>query len=132
MKYKKVRAKTVRKTKGWTRSLVKRGIHRNLKVIAVEVGRLVQHRQHILNQIRETKRLLLKDSERESEVSVGERLSLYHSQETCLAGCPEHEDAALHCSVSAAGLATGATLPPLLETETVPQTESHLGQRTEE
>lgn len=50
-------------------------------------------------------------------------MSLCHSQERCLAGCP-----ALNYSVNAAGLATGATLPLLLEEGTVPQTESHLGQ----
>lgn len=37
-----------------TRSLVERRVDGNLKVSAVEVGRLVQHGQHILNQGRET------------------------------------------------------------------------------
>lgn len=60
------------------------------------------------------------------------RSRLCHSQETCLAGCPEREDAAPHYSESAAGPATGATRPRPLETETAPLTECHLGQRAEE
>lgn len=39
------------KTKILTRSFVKLGVDGNLKVITVKVGRLVQHRQHILGQI---------------------------------------------------------------------------------
>lgn len=58
-------------------------------------------------------------------------MGLQHSQGTCLAGCPEREGAVLRYSVRAAGLATGATLPLLLETGTVPQTESHLGMSAE-
>lgn len=38
-----------------TRSLSIRRVDGNLKVVAVEVGRLVQHGQHILNQNKETK-----------------------------------------------------------------------------
>ena len=33
-----------------SRSLVKRGVDGNLKVVAVNVGGLVQHRQYILNE----------------------------------------------------------------------------------
>lgn len=54
-----------------------------------------------------------------------------HSQGTCLAGCPEHEDVALCYSASAAGLATGTTLPLMPERGTVLQTESHLRQNRE-
>lgn len=47
-------------TEGRTRSLVKLGVDGNLKVIVVEVGRLVQYRQHILDHSRETTRVILR------------------------------------------------------------------------
>lgn len=40
-------------TEGWTGSLVELGVDGNLKVIAVEVGRLVQDRQHVLDHKRQ-------------------------------------------------------------------------------
>lgn len=49
------------------------------------------------------------------------------SQGTCLAGCPEREDAAQRCSVRVAGLATGATLPLLPGKGIALWTVSHLG-----
>lgn len=55
VKYKRLRAKQSRRQqrnrKILTRSIVKLRVDGNLKVVAVEVGRLVQHRQHILDQI---------------------------------------------------------------------------------
>lgn len=47
-----------------TRSLVERRVDGNLKVIAIEVVRLVQHRQHVLNKIKETKRFILSEREK--------------------------------------------------------------------
>lgn len=53
-----------------TRSLVKWRVDGDLKVIAVEVGRLVQHRQHILNQIKKRKRFISSDRDRKKTVLV--------------------------------------------------------------
>lgn len=49
-----------------------------------------------------------------------------HSQETCPAGCPESEDAALQYSECAGGPATEATLPLLPGRGTALQTGTHL------
>lgn len=54
-------------TEGWTGSLVKLGV--DLKVIVVEVGRLVQYRQHILDHIQETSRVILR--ERNKNICLG-------------------------------------------------------------
>lgn len=54
-----------RVTEGGTGSLVKLGVDGNLKVIVVEVGRLVQHRQHILDHIQETTRVIVRERNKE-------------------------------------------------------------------
>lgn len=54
-------------TEGWTGSLVKLGV--DLKVIVVEAGRLVQYRQHILDHIQETNRVILR--ERNKNICLG-------------------------------------------------------------
>lgn len=112
------------------KSLVELRVHGYLEVVVVEGAGLVQHRQHVLFQRRE------KDdrySENREKRERGERYRGRDSQETCLAGCPEREDAALRYSVAgaaavtAAGSATGAKLPLLHEEGTALPTESRLG-----
>lgn len=44
-------------TEGWTASLVKLGVHGNLEVVVVEVGGLLQYRQHVLRHSGETDRM---------------------------------------------------------------------------
>lgn len=61
-------------TEGWTGSLVKLGVDGNLKVIVVEVGRLVQYGQNILDDSGETTQGY---SERKKEAGVcGEAVKL--------------------------------------------------------
>lgn len=73
---------------------------------------------------------VISEKQRNMKKYLGRGSCCRHSQGTCLAGSPEDAAVALHYSAPAAGLATGATLPPLPAGGTGPLTESRLGSST--
>lgn len=118
--------KTKRKTsrRGLTRSLIIWRVDGDLKVITVEVGRLVEHRQHILNSV--GRKIYLFEATTQQKSNTWCSGGNHHSQETYPAGFPEREDAAPCYSECAAGPATEATLPLLPGRGTAHQTGNHL------
>lgn len=72
---------------------------------------------------------LFERNKRNIKKDLGRGLRWRHSQGTCL-GFPEDVAVALHYSATAAGPATGATLPPLPAVGTGSLTESRLGSST--